>query len=269
MVVSCGRKHHDIFILITHEKFMKSPAQLWKVGELAKLVGVSVRTLHHYDNLGLLTPSRRSEKGYRLYTAEDLMKLQLIKSLQQLDFSLVQIKQSLERPGFSLLDVIPQQIQRLQEQITAQQTLCDRLATVAERMKARQQVSPQEFIQLIYLTTMIDNHYSPEQREWMKKRAEELGPEHIKEVEQEWPKLIATVRAEMEKGTDPSDPVVQKLARRWMELVKEFTGGRPDMEKSVGNVWKHEGDKLRQQHGDGVPTPEMFQYIQKAMKESE
>jgi len=244
---------------------MKIEPSLWKVGELAKAVGVSVRALHHYDEIGLLTPSHRSEKGYRLYTSDDLMRLQLIKSLQQLGLSLEEIKNSWQQPDFSLLEVIPRHVQQLKKQIQIQQTLSDRLEAVAQRLKTHQQVSPQEFIQLIYLTTMTDQYYSDEQKDFMRKQAEKLGPEHIKAVEQEWPKLIAAVRAEMEKGTDPSDSVVQKLANRWMELVREFTGGRPDMEKSVSNVWKHEGEKLRQQHGDSVPTPEMFQYIQKAM----
>jgi len=245
---------------------MNAQQSLWKVGELAKLVGVSVRTLHHYDEFGLLTPSHRSDKGYRLYTPDDLVKLQLIKSLQQLGLSLEEIKRSLEQPNFSLLEVIPRHVQQLKEQIALQQTLSERLQLIAERLKNHQTVAPQEFIQLIYLTTMTDQYYSPEQQEFMKQRAAELGADRIKEVEAEWPKLIAEAKAEMEKGTDPSDPVVQKLAARWMELVKEFTGGRPDMEKSVNNVWEKEGDKLREQHGDSVPSAELYQYIQKAMK---
>src|SRR5579883_1135100 len=114
---------------------MNAQKSLWKVSEFAELVGVSVRALHHYDDLGLLKPSYRSDKGYRLYTPEDLIKLQLVKSLQQLGFSLDQIKHSLANPNFSLLEVIPQHIQQLQKQITTQQLLCDRLTAVAERLK--------------------------------------------------------------------------------------------------------------------------------------
>jgi DNA-binding transcriptional MerR regulator len=52
----------------------------WKVGELAKRTGVSVRALHHYDEIGLLSPSHRSEAGYRLYTEIDVARLQQIRS---------------------------------------------------------------------------------------------------------------------------------------------------------------------------------------------
>lgn len=56
---------------------------LFKVGEVSKRIGISVRALHHYDEIGLLSASHRSEVGYRLYSLEDLMQLQKIKSLQQ------------------------------------------------------------------------------------------------------------------------------------------------------------------------------------------
>lgn len=80
---------------------MRSPAM--KVGELAKKTGVSVRTLHYYDEIGLLEPSCHTEAGYRLYTTSDIVRLQQIKSLQQLGFSLEEIRECLERPDFSKL----------------------------------------------------------------------------------------------------------------------------------------------------------------------
>ncbi|MEA2488332.1 MAG: hypothetical protein QOH21_124, partial [Acidobacteriota bacterium] len=55
----------------------------WKIGELAKRTGVSVRTLHHYDEIGLLTPSHRTESGHRLYGREEVIRLQQIVSLRQ------------------------------------------------------------------------------------------------------------------------------------------------------------------------------------------
>jgi branched-chain amino acid transport system permease protein len=62
--------------------------QVWKVGELANRTGITVRTLHHYDEIGLLTPSERSRSGYRLYTEPDIVRLQQILSLRHLGFSL-------------------------------------------------------------------------------------------------------------------------------------------------------------------------------------
>ena len=56
--------------------------EAWRVGELAREAGLSVRALHYYDEIGLLSPSRRTDSGHRLYTAGDVVRLQRIKSLQ-------------------------------------------------------------------------------------------------------------------------------------------------------------------------------------------
>jgi DNA-binding transcriptional MerR regulator len=72
-----------------------------KVGEIAKRTGLTVRTLHFYEELGLLIPSERTEAGHRLYSAEDAMRLQQIKSMRQMGFSLDDIKNCLSSKEFS------------------------------------------------------------------------------------------------------------------------------------------------------------------------
>jgi DNA-binding transcriptional MerR regulator len=75
-----------------------------KVGDLARRTGLTVRTLHHYDAIGLLKPSLHSEAGYRLYTAGDIARLQQVLSLRQLGFSLDEVRDCLDRPDFSPLE---------------------------------------------------------------------------------------------------------------------------------------------------------------------
>jgi DNA-binding transcriptional MerR regulator len=198
----------------------------WKVGELARRTGVSVRALHHYDEIGLLSPSHRSEAGYRLYTEIDVARLQQIRSLRAL--------------GFSLEEARDFHIAHLKEQIAAQQSLADRLEQVARRWRSDENVPTEEFLQIIEVTNMIGKYYTPEQMEQLKQRGEMLGQDHIRQVEAEWPELMAKVQAEMDKGTDPADERVQALARRWKELVEEFTGGDPGITKSVGRMWQEE-----------------------------
>ena len=70
---------------------MARPA-FWRVGELAGQTGLTVRTLHYYDEIGLLSPSHRSDAGYRLYTAGDVVRLQQIRSLRHLGFALEEIR---------------------------------------------------------------------------------------------------------------------------------------------------------------------------------
>jgi DNA-binding transcriptional MerR regulator len=71
----------------------------YRVKEVARIAGVSVRALHHYDEIGLLVPSGRSEAGYRLYGDEDLLRLQQILIGRELGISLEKIKRSLEDPN--------------------------------------------------------------------------------------------------------------------------------------------------------------------------
>lgn len=71
-----------------------------KVKEVAELTGISVRTLHHYDEIGLLSPGRKAESGYREYTDEDLETLQQILFFRELGFPLKKIKDVLNSPSF-------------------------------------------------------------------------------------------------------------------------------------------------------------------------
>src|SRR5688572_15681915 len=77
-----------------------------KVGELAARTGLTIRTLHHYDEIGLLRPSLRTEAGHRLYTAADVARLQQVLSLRQLGFALEEVRDCLARPAFAPLEVI-------------------------------------------------------------------------------------------------------------------------------------------------------------------
>lgn len=233
----------------------------WKVGELARRTGVSVRTLHHYEEIGLLSPSERTAAGYRLYTEADVIRFQQIVSLRNLGFSLEEIRQLLGRPELSPERVLQLQVAHLKEQIELQQRLCDRLESIAGRWRSEEKVSTEEFLQVIEVTNMLDKYYTPEQREELKRRREAVGDERIRQAEDEWKELMEQVQAEMDKGTDPADDRVQQLARRWSELVREFTGGDPGIARSVGRVWQEETTVA------GIDTANMrrmMEYIGKA-----
>ena len=88
-----------------------------KVGELARRTGLSVRTLHYYDQIGLLSPAHHTGGGHRLYAADDIVRLQQIVSLRQLGFSLDEIRGCLERSEFSPQRVIELHVAKLERQI--------------------------------------------------------------------------------------------------------------------------------------------------------
>ena len=86
------------------------------VKEVSALTGVSVRTLHHYDAIGLLKPAKVTEAGYRLYSGKELGRLQTILLFRALQFPLKEIKEILDSPGFDPIDALEQQIRLLELQ---------------------------------------------------------------------------------------------------------------------------------------------------------
>ena len=86
------------------------------VGQVAELTGVTVRTLHHYDEIGLLSPRERSEAGYRLYAYEDLARLQEILVWRALGFSLAEIQAILGDPGYDRLAALRKQRALIEQQ---------------------------------------------------------------------------------------------------------------------------------------------------------
>jgi len=233
-----------------------------KIGDLAKRTGVSVRTLHYYDEIGLLRPKLVTASKHRVYGPAELVRLQQIKSLRRLGFSLDEVRACLDAPEFSPTRVLDLHVKRLREQIAHEQRLVALLETLAAGYRTASMKSADEFIDIIEEITMVERSFTPEELAEIKERGERLGPEHIKAVEAEWPKLIAQVRREMLEGTDPTSDRMRPLAARWRELVREFTGGNRSIERKVRASYI-EDPKRAQQNG---LDPEMFEYVGRAIR---
>ena len=235
----------------------------WRIGELAQATGVTVRTLHHYDAIGLLRPARRNGSRYREYGEADVRRLQQIVSLRDLGVSLDEIREHLDRPETSLLEVLELQLGRLRTRLEAIRLLHDRLERLADRIRSAETVSAEEFIRTMEMMTMFEKYYTPEQLKELEERARKVGPERIKAVEAEWPKLMEEVRTEMDLGTDPADPRVQALARRWQGLIEEFTGGNPGISASLKKMYDSEATVAGMEVG---PMREMGAFIQRSLE---
>ncbi|AFY55679.1 putative transcriptional regulator [Rivularia sp. PCC 7116] len=238
----------------------------WKVGELASLTGLTVRTLHHYDEINLLKPSEYSSSGHRLYREEDIMRLQQILSLRQLGFSLEEIKNCLHNPDFSTVKVIQSHINQLNQHIELQQQLARLLKGISVHLQAEEKVDIDDLIKTIEVTKMseelFNQYYTKEQRQYLEDRAQMLGEEKIQQGQQDWQDLFAAVEAEMNKGTEPTDAKVIALAKRWQELVDSFTGGNPGVMQGLNNMVQAEYPTMQQQFG--FPDARLFEYIAQA-----
>jgi thiazolylpeptide-type bacteriocin precursor len=107
----------------------------------------------------------------------------------------------------------------------------------------------------------VESYFSPEQLRIIKSRdPKQRDPQRY--AQEEWPQLIAEVAAEMGKGTDPQSGLAQSLARRWVELLHLFTGGHPEIESTLQEMYKlspHPAAVLGR-----VPEQDMIEYISKA-----
>lgn len=233
-----------------------------KVGELARRTGVSVRTLHHYEELGLLSPTARTPTGHRLYAAKDVARLQQIVSLRSIGLSLGEIRAVLDRKSPDAAAIVSGHIEHTRGQIALQQHLCDRLERVAQALQRSETPSSDDLLRAIEVTMMLDK-YTPEQRALFEERARDVGQERIREVEAEWPVLIAEVRAEMNAGTNPDNERVRALAARWQGLVLEFTGGKPEIEQLAQSTVV---PQMPERDPAGGIDQEMLAYITQAQR---
>jgi DNA-binding transcriptional MerR regulator len=240
-----------------------SAPRQWKIGELAARAGVTPRTLRHYDAIGLLRPSARTPAGYRLYTAADVERLQTIRSLQSMGFSLETAAEALRRPDFTPLRVLEMQLASMGEQLRRQRTLVENLEGLLRLLRTTGKASPEDFLNAIEAMREAESLYTSEEREAIRRRSEELGKERMLQVEAEWPRLMAAMTAAMENGADPAGAEVRPLARRWKELVEMFTGGNPAIAVKLKRLYA-ESPKARAAFGG--PDPRLTAYVEKAMR---
>lgn len=232
-----------------------------RIGEVAAKTGLTVRTLHHYEAVGLLAPADRTPAGHRLFGPGQVRELQRILALRSLGLSLDDIRACLRDRRFSLEATLRLQLDGVKEQIRLLQDLRSRLTGVLKSVVEGREVSVEEFLSTMEMMTMIEKHYTPQQLEELRARREAIGPDAVREAEEEWPVLIGQVREAMKSGADPNGPDVKALAKRWKSLVDGFTGGNPEIAESLVRMYQAEPDVATQQGLD----PGLFQFIGRAM----
>src|SRR3954471_828763 len=215
---------------------------MWKIGELARRTGLTVRTLHHYDAIGLLSPAERSEGGHRVYGDDDVRQLYRIVSLRSLGFPLDAIAGVLNHNGVDGRAAVADHLHRLEDQIERDRALRRTLRSLLDRLET------EDFLTTIEEMTMHQRYYTPDQLDQLKQRRQTLGPDAIRDVEREWGEIFATLRAEMEAGTDPTDPKLRPIAQRGRELLAMFTGGDAGIKQSLNDMWQNE-DPAKLSHG--------------------
>ena len=212
---------------------------LLKVGELARRTGLTVRALHHYDSIGLLHPTGRSDSGYRLYGRDDVARLHGIQTLRRMGLSLADISQLLDGGTVTLPAILARQIGVLDQQIAQARALRERLNVMQSIIADGGQPEIDDWLASLSMMNTFEQYFSAGELK--------LVFERWKRCKAEWPPLLQAVREAMERGVRPDSLELQPLARWWMDVSARWMEG--DM--ALLERW---GSMLREQPGLPLPS---------------
>lgn len=244
----------------------------YTVKQVADLAGVTVRTLHHYDRIGLLKPGSTTDAGYRIYSDADLERLQQILFFRELGFELKRIREILEQPGFDRLHVLRSHRELLLEKRARLEQLVETLDETiahAERNQAMNHESMfqgfdegkvEEHIQR-YRDEAIEN-YGRETVEDSERRVRSMSKEGWGRVEAETSEINDTL-AGLTDDHAPDSPEVQEQIQRWYALLNRyFSEYSPEMFRGLGDLYVD--DERFTAHYDAV-RPGLAAFLRDAM----
>jgi DNA-binding transcriptional MerR regulator len=229
-----------------------------KVGELAQRAGLTVRALHHYDAIGLLTPSARSDAGYRLYNRADIGRLHQIQALRRFGVSLADIATFLASPDADLGRIVDQQIAALDRQISQAGQLRGQLALLQEQLRSGQEPELAGWLGTLEMMTLYDRYFSKEEL----KRLPLLSNDGARMAE--WRAIVAKVRALKDAGVPPDDARACQLAHHWMIMAERDTDGNPDFAVRINAMHDREPALM----GQLGAIPELMAYVKAAFSAS-
>ncbi|CAM3956372.1 MerR family transcriptional regulator [Saccharibacillus endophyticus] len=198
-----------------------------KVKEVSQLAGISVRTLHHYDEIGLLRPDAVTEAGYRMYSDHDMERLQQILFFRELGFSLKEIRRILDSPAFDRLEALELQRRMLEEKMAHTRRMIANIDHSIQHAKGEVTMTNEQRFEGIDFT---NNPYEQEARErWGDAAIDESKrklarrtdtPERQAELRQEWDTRMS-VLAEA-RHEDPASPRAQEVIGEWYAFLDNF-----------------------------------------------
>jgi MerR family transcriptional regulator, thiopeptide resistance regulator len=215
------------------------------VGTVAALTGVSVRTLHHYDHIGLVVPSIRTPAGYRGYTDADIERLHFVLVYRSVGMPLEEIRALLDDSSADVLkhlqhqrDVLLEQAERLQQTIKAVEELMD-AHREGIQLTAEEQVE-------IFGTTAFSEEYAVEAEErwgetgaWKQsqQRVSQFSKEDWIAIKAEGDALLADLAQAMRDGVEPGSPEGNELAARHRASIERFYDCGDEMHRNLVEMY--------------------------------
>lgn len=228
------------------EKHKAIPHGYMTVGEVAKMMDVTVRTLQHYDKEGLLSPSAISEGGRRLYTDKDIVKLHQILSLKHLGFSLDDIKNRLiplDTPN-EIAAVLEQQATAVQRKIDSLSESLRELEALRAEVLQMQSVDFKKYADIIVNLQMKNDYY------WLIKHFDDQTLDHIRShFDKDSGKAFMDTFVQLQDeairlqnaGIPADSDEAQRFAKAYWNMITEFTGGDMSMLSKLMELGQFEG----------------------------
>lgn len=224
-----------------------------------------MRSLRHYDKLGLIKPKTCSTSGYRLYSHEDIQRLHQIVTLKQMKIPLLKIKSMLIEDSMSLRNTLELQQKFLQQKLAQYQKICGNVERLLAHITNQTPIS----LELIYTTMenikVLEKYYTPEQLDALKQREFNLSQEKAIEYDQAWREIFDGLAHLQSQGVDASDPQTKVFAVKSRELLQLFTAGDKSIEESINTMYQQEGGgQMLRNHGLDV-SDELYAYYEAAL----
>ncbi|GGO02549.1 hypothetical protein GCM10010116_04920 [Microbispora rosea subsp. aerata] len=229
----------------------------WSIGELARASGTTVRALHHYDEIGLLSASERTDAGHRRYTTRDLRRLYRIRALRALGLSLEEIAGVLDGAADdaeSMRALLAAQLRRLDEQAELIGALRERIRGLLRQAGDPSGPDPDRLMTTLELMSVFETYLTEEQRERLAERRAALGGEGVEAAKHEWKGLVEEGLRLLETGVPAEDERARDLVRRWDALAGRFHPRGPEGERTraaVRRMWQDNSAEISR----GLPWP--------------
>jgi DNA-binding transcriptional MerR regulator len=234
----------------------KEPAIMLKVGELAAAAGLTVRTLHHYDSIGLLQPSARSDAGYRLYDRDDVARLHRVQALRAFGMRLSEIGLYLDSPAGAPLLVVERQLAALDRQISEAAHMRRQLLRLHTELADGGQPDLSTWLSTLEQMMVYEKYFTQDE-------LAQLPMYHDDGAKAQWTALVDEAARLMQTAA-PGSPAAADLARRWLEAFESGTGGNRAMAARVNAMAAREPEAMRTQFG---MSPELMDFVMAAMGE--
>jgi DNA-binding transcriptional MerR regulator len=199
----------------------------YTVGQLARMAGVSVRTLHHYHQIGLLAPSARTEAGYRLYGEPELLRLQQLLFFKELDMPLDEVRQILDDPGFDPVVALEGHRQLLQQRMERLARLLKTIDRTIDRLTEEDMTLTDEELYEGFTTEQIERYkrqarkmYDPALVEESERRVKRMRRAQWQAVGAEGEAVTTALAALVDR--EPGDTEVQALVARHHAWIENF-----------------------------------------------